>query len=136
MIHLCGYVWFTCVATCGSPVWVTCVIHLCGYAWVPCVGPLCGSPVWVPCVGHLWVPCVGPLCGFPVWVTCGSPVWVPCVQVLVGARDGGRPPLTGTLTVMVTVSDINDNYPVFDKYAYNVNVSETTRTNDPLLKVR
>lgn len=57
------------------------------------------------------------------------------MTVLVGARDGGKPPLTGTLTVRVTVSDINDNYPVFDSYQYNVNVSETTRTSDPVLKI-
>ncbi|XP_076467992.1 protocadherin-1-like isoform X2 [Babylonia areolata] len=57
------------------------------------------------------------------------------ITVLVGARDGGSPPLTGTLTVRVVVADVNDNYPVFDRYAYNVNVSETTRTNHPLLQV-
>ncbi|KAL8562180.1 hypothetical protein ACOMHN_005165 [Nucella lapillus] len=57
------------------------------------------------------------------------------IKVLVGARDGGRPSLTGTLTVQVLVADINDNYPVFDKYTYSVNVSETTRTNHPLLQV-
>ncbi|XP_076447158.1 protocadherin-1-like [Babylonia areolata] len=57
------------------------------------------------------------------------------ITVLVGARDGGRPPLTGTLTVRVDVADVNDNYPVFEKYAYNVNVTETTRIVEPLVKV-
>lgn len=56
-------------------------------------------------------------------------------QILVGARDGGRPPLTGTLTVHVTVTDVNDNYPVFESYVYYVNVSETTRTDVPLVQV-
>ena len=41
-----------------------------------------------------------------------------------GAVDGGRPSLTGTLTVDVKISDINDNPPVFDQEFYMVDVPE------------
>ncbi|XP_076446329.1 protocadherin-11 X-linked-like [Babylonia areolata] len=40
------------------------------------------------------------------------------------ARDGGSPPLTGTLVVNVNVTDANDNSPAFTKNIYNVNVKE------------
>lgn len=45
-------------------------------------------------------------------------------QLLVGAKDGGIPSLTGTLTVNVQVSDINDNTPVFETDMYTVNIPE------------
>ena len=40
------------------------------------------------------------------------------------ARDGGTPPLSGTVTVNVNVTDANDNSPVFTKNIYNVEVKE------------
>lgn len=40
------------------------------------------------------------------------------------ATDGGTVPLLGFATVIVVVSDINDNGPVFTKAAYNATVSE------------
>ena len=57
-------------------------------------------------------------------------------QILVGAEDAGRNRRTGTLTVKIHVTDVNDNSPRFDKSEYKVNVSETTRTNEPILTVR
>ncbi|KAL8581264.1 hypothetical protein ACOMHN_028291 [Nucella lapillus] len=40
------------------------------------------------------------------------------------ARDGGTPPLTGTLVVNVNVTDANDNSPAFTRNIYNINVKE------------
>ncbi|KAK6488758.1 protocadherin Fat 4-like [Huso huso] len=45
----------------------------------------------------------------------------------VTATDGGRPTLFSTVTLNITVEDINDNKPVFNQSWYNVTVKE----NDP-----
>ena len=45
-------------------------------------------------------------------------------RFLIVARDGGSPPLSGTLTVNVNVTDINDNSPEFTENIYNVDVNE------------
>lgn len=39
---------------------------------------------------------------------------VPTYSLIVGAIDTGSPPQTGTATVKVTLTDINDNGPIFD----------------------
>ncbi|XP_076447004.1 protocadherin gamma-A4-like [Babylonia areolata] len=44
--------------------------------------------------------------------------------VRVTATDGGLQPLTGTLTVNINVTDINDNAPVFSKQTYTLSVVE------------
>lgn len=36
----------------------------------------------------------------------------------------GFPPLTGTLTIHITVDDVNDNHPEFSEEVYNTIVSE------------
>jgi protocadherin-16/23 len=41
------------------------------------------------------------------------------------AFDGGKPPLTTNLTLLVDVQDINDNPPVFERPEYSVNVVES-----------
>lgn len=45
-------------------------------------------------------------------------------KLTVVAKDGGRPPLSSTAVVLVTVRDVNDNEPVFDKTFYNISVPE------------
>ncbi|XP_050416615.1 protocadherin-9 [Patella vulgata] len=42
------------------------------------------------------------------------------------ATDSGTPPLSGTLTLHINVTDNNDNVPVFRKPNYNINVAENT----------
>ncbi|XP_055893417.1 protocadherin-11 X-linked-like [Biomphalaria glabrata] len=59
----------------------------------------------------------------------------PIYEILVGAKDGGLPSLTGTLTVEVHISDINDNFPVFKKDPYSINIAEDTKLNIPFLQV-
>ncbi|CAL1536244.1 unnamed protein product [Lymnaea stagnalis] len=59
----------------------------------------------------------------------------PTYKLLVGAKDGGIPSLTGTLTVEVHISDINDNFPVFEQSLYLQNIPEDTRRDHILLRV-
>ncbi|KAH9499496.1 hypothetical protein Btru_077996 [Bulinus truncatus] len=59
----------------------------------------------------------------------------PVYEVLVGAKDGGLPSLTGTLTVEVHISDINDNFPVFKQDPYIINVAEDTKMDHAFLQV-
>ena len=49
---------------------------------------------------------------------------VPSYQLLLYAVDGGSPALTGTATVLISVTDANDNQPVFEKENYIVKVKE------------
>ena len=39
-------------------------------------------------------------------------------SVLVVAYDGGSPPLSATATVYVSITDVNDNAPVFSQTEY------------------
>lgn len=56
-------------------------------------------------------------------------------ELLLKAIDGGRPSLSGTLSVSVVVVDANDNVPIFDKPMYNVTVLETVSPAQPLVRV-
>lgn len=69
--------------------------------------------------------------------TKNSKISISCVcQVLVGAVDGGVPALTGTLTVKVLISDINDNLPVFERAVYQLTIPEDTGRDHPIVTVR
>ncbi|XP_069388113.1 protocadherin alpha-7-like isoform X18 [Paralichthys olivaceus] len=48
--------------------------------------------------------------------------------LLLTATDGGKPPRSGNMTIIVDVSDVNDNPPVFTQDSYHVNLKE----NSPL----
>ncbi|XP_025115144.1 protocadherin gamma-C4-like isoform X3 [Pomacea canaliculata] len=49
------------------------------------------------------------------------------------ARDGGRPPRSGTMTVEINVLDVNDNPPVFHPSRFNISVDENTPVNSVVL---
>ena len=51
------------------------------------------------------------------------------------ARDGGNPPLNGSLKINVTILDANDNKPDFEKTLYNVTVQENMPVNTTILTV-
>ncbi|KAK6173694.1 hypothetical protein SNE40_017101 [Patella caerulea] len=51
------------------------------------------------------------------------------------AKDGGVPPLQGIMKVEVTVTDVNDNLPKFNKDSYSVNVDENVSQNSVILTV-
>lgn len=50
-------------------------------------------------------------------------------SLIVTATDGGLPPLSADLTILVDVQDVNDNPPVFERDEYAVNVSESRAIN-------
>ncbi|XP_053423490.1 protocadherin alpha-7 isoform X4 [Nycticebus coucang] len=46
------------------------------------------------------------------------------LHLLLMATDGGKPELTGTVRLLITVLDANDNTPVFDRTLYKVKLLE------------
>lgn len=59
----------------------------------------------------------------------------PVPQLTVLAKDNGRPQLSSTATVLVTIHDVNDNEPIFDQSFYNATVSESDPKGRCILKV-
>ncbi|XP_043928774.1 protocadherin Fat 4-like [Protopterus annectens] len=57
-------------------------------------------------------------------------------QIIVTATDSGVPQLTGTQTIIITVDDVNDNYPVFDEMVYSASVSESVPIGTSFFKVK
>ncbi|XP_019645842.1 PREDICTED: protocadherin Fat 4-like [Branchiostoma belcheri] len=49
--------------------------------------------------------------------------------------DGGASSLTGTTTVTVTITDVNDNTPVFGQSLYTVDLAETTAAGSAVVTV-
>ncbi|XP_076174537.1 dachsous cadherin-related 1 [Ptiloglossa arizonensis] len=60
----------------------------------------------------------------------------PAPILVVIATDCGRPPLSSTATVRVTVHDLNDNEPIFEKPLYNATVPEDMPVGRCFLKVQ
>lgn len=59
----------------------------------------------------------------------------PAPTLLVVAADSGRPSLSSTATVRLTVHDLNDNEPIFDKPLYNASIAEDTPVGHCFVKV-
>ena len=57
-------------------------------------------------------------------------------QLTVVAKDGGTPSLSGTLTVQITVLDLNDNFPMFDSDLYVAEVREDTAPGTSIYQVQ
>ncbi|KAL6474020.1 hypothetical protein MHYP_G00175810 [Metynnis hypsauchen] len=51
------------------------------------------------------------------------------------AVDGGKPPKSGTLQIVVNVQDVNDNAPVFSKPLYKARVIENTAIGALVIKL-
>ncbi|XP_071670689.1 protocadherin alpha-6-like [Patagioenas fasciata] len=49
---------------------------------------------------------------------------LPVHRLVLTASDGGRPSLTGTMELVITVLDVNDNAPEFNQSVYNVLLPE------------
>ncbi|GAB1604143.1 protocadherin beta-15-like [Argonauta hians] len=49
------------------------------------------------------------------------------------AKDGGHPPRTATLKVHISVTDVNDNTPVFSQKFYNISISNSHQRHLPIL---
>lgn len=56
-------------------------------------------------------------------------------QFVVVASDSGEPPRSTSATVMLSVTDINDNDPVFDPKSYEVMVSEKDPPGHQVVRV-
>lgn len=59
----------------------------------------------------------------------------PVPRVTVLATDSGEPPLSASATLLVTISDVNDNEPIFDQSFYNITVAEDEPVGKCVLRV-
>ncbi|XP_056103590.1 protocadherin gamma-A4-like [Rhinichthys klamathensis goyatoka] len=57
------------------------------------------------------------------------------IHLILTAVDGGKPPKSGTLCIVVDVMDINDNQPIFNKALYKVKVKENTPIGTKIISV-
>ncbi|XP_064018305.1 protocadherin alpha-6-like [Pogoniulus pusillus] len=60
---------------------------------------------------------------------------VPIHKLLLTASDGGRPSLTGTMEVVVSVLDVNDNAPQFSQSVYKVQLTESAPEGTVVVRV-
>ncbi|XP_035263881.1 protocadherin alpha-8-like [Anguilla anguilla] len=59
----------------------------------------------------------------------------PEIQLLLTVVDGGNPPKSGTMQIVVNVFDINDNPPVFSSSLYKVRIFENTPPGTSIITV-
>ncbi|XP_059201686.1 protocadherin alpha-3-like [Centropristis striata] len=56
-------------------------------------------------------------------------------SLVLTALDGGKPPKSGTMNIVVNVLDVNDNTPVFDKDVYSATLSENAPVGTTVIQV-
>ncbi|XP_040831397.1 protocadherin alpha-6-like [Ochotona curzoniae] len=56
-------------------------------------------------------------------------------NLLLVATDGGRPELTGSMQVRVTVLDVNDNAPSFEQSEYEVRILENSENGTSVIRL-
>ncbi|XP_041444740.1 protocadherin gamma-B5 isoform X32 [Xenopus laevis] len=56
-------------------------------------------------------------------------------ELILTVSDGGNPVQTGTTLIKITVTDLNDNLPVFTQEVYKVKIHENTPINSTVLHV-
>ncbi|XP_067423015.1 protocadherin alpha-8-like isoform X2 [Emydura macquarii macquarii] len=59
----------------------------------------------------------------------------PVHHLLLTATDGGKPELTGTVQLIITVLDANDNAPVFNQSVYEIRLLENTTQGTVVIKL-
>ncbi|XP_041948906.1 protocadherin alpha-2-like isoform X2 [Alosa sapidissima] len=59
----------------------------------------------------------------------------PFIKLLLTAFDGGKPPKTGSIDIIIYTFDVNDNNPVFTKTLYKVQVTENVPFRTKLITV-
>ncbi|XP_045080307.1 protocadherin alpha-7-like [Coregonus clupeaformis] len=55
------------------------------------------------------------------------------IKLIMTAVDGGKPPISGTLQIIVNVIDVNDNSPFFSEQLYKVQVPENVPSGATIL---
>ncbi|XP_071426673.1 protocadherin alpha-13-like [Pithys albifrons albifrons] len=60
---------------------------------------------------------------------------IPVHRLLLTASDGGQPSLTGTVELVISVLDINDNVPQFNQSVYNVVLPEDALVGKLVVRV-
>ncbi|AWP12613.1 putative protocadherin alpha-3-like, partial [Scophthalmus maximus] len=55
--------------------------------------------------------------------------------LLLTATDGGKPPRSGNMTIIVDVSDVNDNPPVFTQDSYHADLKENAPIGTTVIRV-
>ncbi|CAL4079287.1 unnamed protein product, partial [Meganyctiphanes norvegica] len=56
-------------------------------------------------------------------------------SLVIEAWDGGSPPLKGSMTVNITIQDVNDNQPIFNQSRYFATVPENATIGTSVLQV-
>ncbi|KAI4896769.1 hypothetical protein NFI96_025285 [Prochilodus magdalenae] len=59
----------------------------------------------------------------------------PVIQLILTAVDGGKPPRSGTMSIVINVLDVNDNIPMFSKSLYKARVNENAPPGTPVITV-
>ncbi|XP_056358032.1 protocadherin alpha-13-like [Oenanthe melanoleuca] len=60
---------------------------------------------------------------------------IPVHRLVLSATDGGRPPLTGTMELVISVLDANDNAPQFNQSVYKVQLPESAEVGTLVARV-
>ena len=56
-------------------------------------------------------------------------------RVIISAVDGGAPPKTGSVSIDIIITDVNDNYPQFSNGSYAATVPEDVQRGSTVLRV-
>ncbi|XP_069026648.1 protocadherin alpha-3-like isoform X8 [Embiotoca jacksoni] len=56
-------------------------------------------------------------------------------SLILTALDGGKPPKSGDMKILVNVLDVNDNAPIFSKDAYSVTLNENAPVGTTVIQV-
>ncbi|KAJ8384624.1 hypothetical protein AAFF_G00200610 [Aldrovandia affinis] len=57
-------------------------------------------------------------------------------NITISASDHGLPRLSSSITLQLSVSDVNDNPPVFDEQSYSASVAENNKPGSSVISVR
>ncbi|XP_037763765.1 protocadherin alpha-8 isoform X14 [Chelonia mydas] len=60
---------------------------------------------------------------------------IPAHHLLLTAIDGGKPELTGTVQLVITVLDANDNAPIFNQSVYQIKLLENAANGTLVIKL-